>query len=408
MNFEMVGKLSISKDTEKFHPYEERTFDSGWCKRRLMMTAICGDNRHMLTIDGGCWSDGHGDISTFSKSYTKDGVKIKGQKLVIPFKDRLTSPLLEEVAEYKKFVIDLEEYGRRYLLEKAAEKIHEGTSLTDEELEKMGLSNESEVADELKKSIELKHEFITEWDYAEFVKQVVDSGEYKDCKFLIRGNIEKQYSDQNTRWYERVVPTRIYRVADSTEEKSVGKITMIYNKDAIDDMSVEEKGKYYINGFTMEYDFARGKQIPAPVSIVIPAAGENATDKEKRIEKVLLGRFTIDDDSWKAYGVEVNMLNGAQRVEITEDMLTDEQIENLELGFVTMDDIRAELGNDVYGDRVQEYRFVKFLSGFTKCAQDTAYTDEDMVVTPLNVDEDENTDANDELSGDDEDDDLFD
>lgn len=401
MNFEMVGKFSIGKDTEKFHPYEEKTFDSGWRRRRLMFLAICGDNRHSLTIEGGCWADGHGDVVTFSKSYTKDGEKVKGKQLRIPFKERLTSSLLPEVAEYKKFVIDLEKNGRRYLLEKAAEKIHEGISLTDEELKKMGLTNEAEVKEALEVSKELRHEFITEYDFAEFVKNIIDSGEYKDCKFAIRGEIEKQYSDQNGKWYERIVPKRIYRAEDTAEESSIAKFVMIYNKDAIDDMSVEEKGKYYINGYTMEYDFARGKQIPAPVSIVIPVAGENATEKEKKIEKALITRFTVNDDSWKAYGVEVNMLNGAQRVEITEDMLTEEQIENLELGFITMDDIRAEYGNDIYGERVQEYKFVKFTPGYTKSAQDTAYTDEDMVVSPIETEKD------DELS-DDDDDGLFD
>ncbi len=44
----------------------------------------------------------------------------------------------------------------------------------------------------------------------------------------------------------------------------------------------------------------------------------------------------------KEYGVIVNMLNGAQRIEITEDMLTDEQKNDLDCGLITMDDIRAE------------------------------------------------------------------
>lgn len=47
----------------------------------------------------------------------------------IPFKERLTSPKLAEVAEFKKFIFDLEKPGRRYKLEKAAEKIREGKNL---------------------------------------------------------------------------------------------------------------------------------------------------------------------------------------------------------------------------------------------------------------------------------------
>ena len=51
MNFEMTGKLSISKDTEKFHPYSETKYEkSGWVRRRLLFNVTCGDSRHMLTV----------------------------------------------------------------------------------------------------------------------------------------------------------------------------------------------------------------------------------------------------------------------------------------------------------------------------------------------------------------------
>lgn len=72
------------------------------------------------------------------------------------------------------------------------------------------------------------------------------------------------------------------------------------------------------------------------------------------------------------------MLDGAQKTELTEDMLTDEQKEDLELGFITMEDIRAELGGSIYGERVREYQFAKIAKGFSKGANPTSYTVEDM------------------------------
>ena len=47
------------------------------------------------------------------------------------------------------------------------------------------------------------------------------------------------------------------------------------------------------------------------------------------------------------------------------------------------DDIRADLGGNVYGDRVQEYQFSKIARGFTKGRNDTVYTAEDMVIKPI-------------------------
>ena len=90
------------------------------------------------------------------------------------------------------------------------------------------------------------------------------------------------------------------------------------------------------------------------------------------------------------------MLNGAQKQEITEDMLTDEQREDLDCGLITMDDIRAELGGSVYGERIREYQFLKPAKGFTKGRQDTVYTADDMVIKPLADEVDEMEDLFDE------------
>lgn len=384
MNFEMTGKLSISKETEKFKPWSEKTYDSGWVKRRLLFNVECGDNRHMLTVDDGSFSDGHGDVYTFTKSTVDEsGNKKKGESITIPFKDRLTSPKIAEVAEFKKYIFDLEKPGRRYGLEKAAERLKEGRNLTDDELKDLGLENESQIAEALEKSKKKRHEFITKWDFAEFIKKVIDSGKYKDSKFFIRGNGEYSYSENNQKTYESYVPTRIYLAADDVEESSTATLNILFNSESLDTMSAEEKKKYYVNGWMMEYDNNRRGNIPIPVTVTIPLAAEDADQKAKRRVESLKHKFTVDDESIKEYGVVVNMLNGAQKVEITEDMLTDEQRDDLECGLITMDDIRAELGSNVYGERIREYEFVKPARGFTKGRQDTVYTAEDMVIRPI-------------------------
>ena len=384
MNFEMLGKITMSKETEKFHPYSETKYESGWVKRRIMFNAICGDNRHLLSVDGGSFADGHGDVYTFTKgSVDANGNKVKGESLKIPFKDRLTSPKLAEVAEFKKFIFDLEKPNRRYKLEKAAEKIKEGTSLTDEELRELGLENEADVKSELEKSNKKKHEFISEWDFVEFIKKVIDSGKYNDKKFFIRGNATYSYSDKNQKVYENYVPQRIYLADDDAEEYSTATIKMIYGADAVDEMSAEEKGKYYVSGYMMEYDNNRKANIPVPVVVTIPVAPTDASDKDKKKVEAIKRKFIVEDDTFKELGIEVNMLNGAQKVEITEDMLTDEQKEDLECGLITLDDIRADLGGNVYGDRVQEYQFSKIARGFTRGRNDTVFGKEDMIIKPL-------------------------
>ena len=406
MNFEMLGKITMSKETEKFKPYSETKYESGWVKRRIMFNAICGDNRHMLTVDGGSFADGHGDVYTFTKSSVDaNGNKVKGESLKIPFKDRLTSPKLAEVAEFKKFIFDLEKPNRRYKLEKAAEKIKEGTSLTDEELKELEIESEADVKSALEKSNKKRHEFISEWDFVEFIKKVIDSGKYNDKKFYIKGSGNYQYSDKNERVYESYVPTRIYLADEGAEEYCTATINVLFNSESLDDMSVEEKGKYYVNGYMMQYDNNRKANIPCPVTITIPVASEDANDKDKKKVEAIKRKFSVDDETWKELGVVVKMLNGAQKTEITDDMLTDEQKEDLECGLITLDDIRAELGGSVYGERVQEYQFDKIARGFTKGRNDTVYTDDDMVIRPIEEELPEGTEDLFEEENADEDDD---
>lgn len=382
MNFEMVGKLNIGKETEKFHPYTEKTYPSGWVRKQLLFNVTCGDNRHMLTVTAGAFADGHGDIYSFTKGgVDENGNKVKGESIQIPFKERLTSPKLAEIAEFKKFIIDLEKPGRRYKLQNMADKLHEGKELTDEELKEVDLESKDDIVAALEKSNKKRHEFISEWDYIDFIKKVIDSEKYKDKLFFIRGNGEYQYSDNQQKVYESYIPTRIYLAADDAEPSSTATINIIFNSESLDEMSVEEKGKYYVNGHMMEYDQNRKANIPVPVTIVIPIPEDD--EKGKKKAEAFKHKFMVDDDTYKEYGAIVNMLNGAQKTEITEDMLTDEQREDLDLGIITMDDIRAEIGGNVYGERIREYQLVKPARGFTKGRQDTVWTDEDMVIKAI-------------------------
>ena len=304
--------------------------------------------------------------------------------LIIPFKDRLTSPKIAEVAEFRKYIIDLEKPKRRSLLKDALDRVQHGKNLTDEEVASLGIAdaNESTLKEEVAKSEKRRHEFISEWDFAEYIKKVIESGKYTNKKFFIRGNASYTYSDAKERVYENLIPQRIYMAEDDAEEIAEATINIVFGENAVDDMSVEEKGRYYVNGFMMERDNSRKANIPVPVTIAIPVAPEDADAKTKKKVEVIKNKFVVTDGTYREYGLIASMINGAQKTEITEDMLTDEQKEDLELEIITMDDIRAELGS-VYGERIKEYRFVKPARGYTKGSNETVYTAEDMIIKPL-------------------------
>lgn len=397
-SFEIIGKLSISKETEKFKPYDYHSYPSGWTKSRLLFNVQSAENRHMLTIEGMFKEDGTGKVYTFTKGETNPTTheKTKGENIQIPWKDRNKPEVIAQVAEFKKFVIDLEPYGRRYKLENAFTKQQEGT-LIDEELKELGIDAE-ELQHELELSKKRRKEFLSEYDFTEYLHKLISSDKLKDKVFKVLGNIV--HSEYNGKIYKKLIPSRLYLEGNDEEQTSTGQITVYFNKDGLDTGSYESDKKYYINGFVRDYDGQRKEIIPCSIQLVMDDTSED--EKKSKVVNVIKKQFEVDDDSWKEFGVKVKLLDGAQKAEITEDMLTDFQKEMLELDAITMDEIRKEIGGDVYGDRVQEMVIANVSKGFTKGRKDTVFVDSDFVIKVIekeNVNEQDT--SNDELDLDD-------
>jgi hypothetical protein len=386
--FEIIGKLTISKESEKFKPYKLTTYDSGWANKELIFNAIAGDNRHMLKIKGGYHTNGKGKVYSFSKAGKSDtGEKIKGEKLEIAWGDRFKPEVVENVAEFKKCVIDLEEYGRRFKLEKALEKLNDG-SLTSEEMTELGTED---VSQELENSKNKRKEFIAEADFAEYMHKLITSGKIDNRLFRISGDIV--YSEYNGKFYKTLIPSRIYLAEKSAVPSSTGQITVFYNKDGLDSNSLKEKQKHYINCYVRNYDGQRKIDIPCPLQLVIDVSKDELDEKNKKLNTLMVKQFTVKDKTWKEFGVKVNILDGAQKTEITDDMLTDLQKELLELEAITMDEIRKEIGADVYGDKVEEMVIINVARGYTKGSKPTVFIDNDFVITPMEIEDKKETQA---------------
>lgn len=394
---EFVGKLSMPKESEKFKPFEERTFDSGWKKKTLKLNMICGTNRHMLSLEAGCYSDGHNDIYLYSKGgQDANGNKIKGEPFTIKFTDRLTSPRLEEVAEFKKSILDLEERGRRAKLKKAIDGMKEGKEITSDGLVELNLKSADELEDEYAKSLKRRKEYVSEWDLIDALKKVVESGKYDKKKFKVVGEQITEYSEFSDKYYTKFVPQKIYLVPDDEPECSSGVVEFYFTGNAIDDSMVEEKGKYYINGFGLEYNSQLKKNVGYPITLVMTKKDDEKADKRLKVYKKF---FTSEDGTYKKIGVEVEFVDGAPKIAITDDllmeMLTEEQLDLLMLEEVTIADLRKEMGlENTYGDRVTETQFVKVARGYTKGSEETAYTEETFA-KPIKVEEVEELDIDD-------------
>lgn len=395
-NFQFVGKIALGKDSEKFHPVERKTFQSGWMNTTVKFNCISGTNRIMCTTQGGKWTDDKkNSVKTFGKSTTDaNGKVIKGEKLEIAWGKRFDEDQIAKVAGFKKFVVDTGDYKMRYKLQDLVTAF-ENKTVTDEMIEQIGIDNLEDAKEALEKSQAKRKEFLSEWDFAEYMIKVCNSDKLKDKLFTITGTYDVQYNSEKDRFYTTYHVNRVTLAAEDTEPTTELKVDFFYGEDAWDDSGLEETGKVLVNGWFNYYDSNLKKNGFQNVAIVI------REDNEKKRE-ALKRKFTVDEGI-KQIGLTLSVIEGAERVELTVDMLSDEDREDLECGLVEWDDLKKAYGGSVVGDKVSELRFA-CLTAKKNVAQDTIYGVDDM--HPAREEADDSEDVVTDIFEDDEDDDL--
>ena len=375
--FEFVGKISPCKETDKFKPYSETKFDSGWAKKQIKFNIVCDTNRHLLEVSS-LYDSKNTDkmkIYTFSKGTTSDsGEKVKGEKMEISFKDRTKPEIIEKVAEFKKFVVDTEVPKRRYNLEKAIDKFKDG-SITDEQMESLGVHSIDECEKALAESKKKKHEFISEYDFVDYLNKFVNSDKIKDMTFRATGDYTLEYNEKNDIWYRKFTVTRIYR----TDETAKSQVTLglTFGREAIDDNDFDDTKKIHINGFLSTYLSTYKKNCFCPITLTLDGNGDEKAEKKALAFKKRCGFPDSCGCDYREIGLVCNVLDGAQRIELTLDELSDEQRENVEFGLTTLEEIKKELGKDIYGERVTDIVIDSLSRGYSGGSKDTAYSDKD-------------------------------
>ena len=365
-NISFTGKIRKIKDG-----YSEQEFSGGLVKRRLKFMAVCGNSTQWLEVSALVWKD-----EKKNKVYTLKSVEgAKDEKQTVEWLNRLNPDVVASVPGYKRFVVDTDTFAKRAELEKAG---------LDEELEK---------------SKKKRKEFIHESDFIDYLIKVLDNEQSKDMVFRINGTAEYSYGSKHDIYYRNFVPQKIFRVTDDTEQCCTGTMKLYFAEGAVDDTCTDETGDILINAFVDYYDQSAKMSAFAPISVKIAADHKMANGFKKRFSKA-------EGEEIKELGVGVNFINGAQTVDITEDMLSDEQREAIEDGMCTFEDIKAELGGTAFGERVTEIRLTGLMKGYSSGVQDTMYTIEDLRKRPIKTEIKNEETANVDIFADDDSDDI--
>lgn len=376
-SFSFVGYLKPIKSTEKWNSFSTTKFDSGWMNERLVFNVRAGDNTHRVEINAGRWTD---EKKNVIYGFTKGDSNKKGEAIQIPWAKRNDPEVIENMAGWKVFTVDTETFNHR------------------KELEEAGETEALEAANKKRKH------FLAGTEFCEYVNRVVNSEKTKDMKFRVNGNVTYRYSEKNDQYYSAYEVTKIYRVDDDTPVSSEVNVEFYFAENAMDASDYSETGKAIVNGFTPYYESSLKKTCYCPVTLALRfGTDEEGTKKIKGWQKTF---SKFEEDEIRKINLVCQQIDGAQRVTITYDDLDDDTKENIDFGLTTLEDVIAEMGGNMFGDKIQEIRIEKLGRGSSKGSETTVFTMEDMTKKPFKEEETEEDEEKVDLFAEDEDDDL--
>ena len=288
-------------------------------------------------------------------------------KLVeVPYGMTTNPEVMAKIADFTKITIDLEtdfEKKKEYTSLIYKVRNHEfRLSELEKKKENEGITTEEETAiEEHKAKIEEYNAEIAEKAtnrYTFIMKDAIDFvnsnlPEMKKHKVRVSGNaVNNYYNDVNKLQY---VPKIIEYVPDDTPTCLKVEATVFFeNKAMIND---EKNKKIMVNGYLPETRRKVTKLYPTMFIIDYNKLDLSQKSHQTALEFMKSTFEGKDKKSVYRVLVDIDVIDGAEAKEFTEDDLTKEQKQAIELGFNTFEDFKPK--NLIYGSNIVEYRVVK-------------------------------------------------
>lgn len=220
-----------------------------------------------------------------------------------------------------------------------------------------------------------RKEFITEWDMIEYLESALAG--YED-DIVVTGNFALRpgtgkYSDQVYREFQI---QNVYAPSEKDTPHLTMNLDLYYDKDSMDKSSFKDDGKILMHCYTPMYSKADAARKMFQIDTVFnTAVFDMNKPKHKAIHDYKMRYLETKSRNPVHMNWQLAVVNGAEEVEFSEDSLSEQQKEQIELGISKLEDFRR---GPIYGQRVNELRLVKpLLTGeFETCktAADSGYT----------------------------------
>lgn len=338
--FEFVGNLSYG-DT----PLSTKKLSdtSKWSRTRLGVSVRDGSNSEYLTME-------YIHCDSVKTCKLLEMVDKEAKMFDVNLDNTTDKNVIARVPNFARTVIDLEND-----FEKKDERIklffkklnHERKETkTNEDLEKI-----KEYENQINELSGNRAEFVHMKDAIKMLNASLPM--IAKQKVRVTGNVKINYYNGNARL--QYIPSLIELVPEETENKLKVYTDFFYDKDGIEDDSKEKK--MYVNGYIGETISKADRLFPIQVVLDYTKIDEENA-QHMILLKLMKDIFKITDKKQiHKNAIEINVLNGREQVEFSEDCLTEQQKMYVKMGLNKLEDFRPR-GNS-YGDKIQELRVAK-------------------------------------------------
>ena len=375
--FKFTGILSIPKETENFKPFQKHLYDTG-CKNKTFKPRITTDDGTQLLNLSAITNVNDPLPIIVYKGKNEKGVS---ERLTIPFEQRNDPVWLEQAPYRSKYIVDLyPSHNVRISMKRALDKIAKNPELAASELAEFGVSTKEELQKKYDESLAKRKEFLSMWDFIDYLKTLIENGTLDNVKVEVSGDIQIDHGTK--RDFINYVPRTVRLAKDSAKSEAVVEATLYYTKDSIS-QDLDE-GTISVDGYIRYYDRKLTKRLKttsysySPYSITFNL-GANKEKRAAHIMRAILKYEDMMDDDVYFVGLAIKAINGAQKVSITYDDLPEEVQEAIDFGDVTLEDVLREFGREKRGNTIRANVYKSLQTEFVKGARPTACSPDDFI-----------------------------
>lgn len=266
---------------------------------------------------------------------------VDNEKMDVDWDDRFDEDIIEKVANYRKYIVDLgDEHGGR-------------------------------------------QEFITAYDMIEHLREHLPN---YDGRVVVTGQFTRDWYAKKKTYFSKFRIQNVFAAPEERKNRLLLTMDLFYNKSSLDDSDFDENKKMTLDCYIEQYINKDEGRKYVPIQVVFSGAKYDLeNEKHKKLFYYKMKYIKVKNKNMVHIPWEIVLLRGAEEAEFDESMLTDSQREQVELGIKSVDDFRPK-GN-IYGDRIDEFRLFEpklegdYADGVLEC-DDTADEFEEKIFVP--------------------------